>query len=140
MKIFFTIFFVSLGVIFFCILLALVYFWIADPYNIKPFIFQSPSSDTEKKEANGDTNLTPISTATSADTGIGATASAGGGLTEGQKNALELVGINPNILPSKLTPEQEKCFVDKFGQARVDEIKAGAIPTAMEVLTGRSCL
>ena len=138
MKKFFTIFFVSLGVIFFCILLALAYFWIADPYNIKPFIFQTNSNGVEKNEVleNNETS------STSAGTGamIDASSNAEGGLTEGQKNALELVGIDPAVLPKKLTPAQEQCFVQKFGQARVDEIKAGSVPTAMEVLTGKNCL
>lgn len=41
------------------------------------------------------------------------TVSTGGGLTEGQQNALEIVGIDPKILPSKLTTEQEQCFCSK---------------------------
>jgi len=63
-----------------------------------------------------------------------------GGLTQGQKNALQLIGIDPTVLPKQLTPEMEKCFVNEFGQARVDEIKAGDTPTPLEVLTGKNCL
>lgn len=133
MKKFFTIIFVSLGVIFSCLLLALAYFWIADPYNIKPFIYQSNTIGEDNKEIN---NTESSSSSASTDPSSGVP----GGLTEGQQNALEMVGINPDILPSSLTPEQEQCFVQKFGQARVDEIKAGAVPTAMEVLSGKSCL
>lgn len=149
MKKFLTIFFVSLGVIFFCIILALAYLWIVDPYNIKPFIYASPSSkfedkETYKTESTGTPgNIEPIN---GIDTSGGVIESGNGsngnneGLTEGQKNALELVGINPAVLPSQLTLKQEQCFVAKFGQARVDEIKDGAIPSALEVLTGKDCL
>lgn len=139
MKKFFTIFFVSLGVIFFCLLLALAYFWIADPYNIKPFIFDTKSNEIEKTEVKVvNTNSAPASANT--DTQSTTTVSTGGGLSEGQKNALELVGIDPAVLPERLTPEQEKCFVSEFGQTRVDEIKAGDSPTALEVLAGKHCL
>lgn len=136
MKKFFTIFFVILGVIFFCIILALAYLWVADPYNIKPYIYQTNTSETDinkgQKESPESTSSTTATTE--------ASAGVSGGLTEGQQNALELVGIDPAVLPEKLTPEQEQCFVGEFGQVRVDEIKAGASPTPLEVLTGKHCL
>jgi hypothetical protein len=139
MKKFFTIFFVTLGVIFFCIILALAYFWIADPYNIKPFINQTPKENIEKLD---EVKPAVDSPATSTNLNMPTTADAGseGGLTEGQKNALQLVGIDPAVLPERLTPEQEQCFVGEFGQTRVNEIKAGAAPTPLEVLTGKHCL
>ena len=147
MKKFLTIFFVSLGVFFFCIILVLAYLWIADPYNIKPFIYNTNMTKVEN-EVGIVNNDSPASTdfgsaatpATSTEGITAGTTNTKGGITEGQKNALQLVGIDPAVLPKNLTPEQEQCFVSNFGQARVNAIKAGALPTPMEVLTGKNCL
>ena len=144
MKKFLTIFFVSLGVVFFFIILVLAYLWIADPYNIKPFIYNTNMTKVENEVGvvNNDSPASPIAitSATSTEVITAVTANTKGGITEGQKNALQLVGIDPAVLPKNLTPEQEQCFVSEFGQARVNAIKAGALPTPMEVLTGKNCL
>ena len=61
-------------------------------------------------------------------------------LTSDQANALKAIGVDPNSLPTTITPEQEECFVKIFGQIRVNEIKAGDTPTATEFIKGTSCL
>ncbi len=122
MKKFFTVFFVTLGVIFSIIILGLVYLYIADPFNIKPLIFGA------KITASQNTGTT--------------TKQMPSGLSEPQKKALKAVGINPDILPSpsSITPTQEACFIAKLGATRVAEIKAGASPSAVEILTAKACI
>ena len=122
MKKFFTIFFVTLGVIFFIIILALSYLFIADPFKIKPMLFGSKQSIVDSK--------------------TGVTTQKTSALSDSQKKALEAVGINPANLPSpsSITPAQEACFTQKLGAARVSEIKAGATPTAVEIFTAKSCI
>jgi hypothetical protein len=41
---------------------------------------------------------------------------------------------------SRFTPETERCAVAALGQARVDEIKAGAQPTPAEIVVASHCM
>gem|GEM_PF-2118742 len=41
---------------------------------------------------------------------------------------------------TSISPDQEACFVEVLGQARVDEIKAGDSPTATEFFEARGCI
>ena len=59
-------------------------------------------------------------------------------MTAAQKEAVENFGIDPNSLV--ITPAMESCFAEKIGQGRVDAIKDGATPGALELLKGSSCL
>ena len=59
-------------------------------------------------------------------------------MTDAQKSAVEDFGIDPNSLV--ITPAMETCFVEKIGQERVDAIKGGATPGALELLKSSSCL
>ena len=122
MKKFLTIFFVVLGVIIFILILFATYFYITDPLNLKPLFF-------------GDSELTLPEGNSSADA-----VDKNPVLSPAQEQALESVGIDPATVPSSITPEQETCFVELFGQARVDEITAGDSPTATELLRGRACI
>ncbi len=61
-------------------------------------------------------------------------------LSETQEVMLEKSGIDVGALPTTISPETEKCFVDLFGVERVGEIKAGATPGMLEMLKGKSCL
>jgi hypothetical protein len=118
MKKFLNIFFVVLGVIFFILLIVGTYLFVADPYNIKPLIFGSPSSNSD---STATTDKNPNLNAT-------------------QEKALETFGVDPANVPSSFTPEQQVCFVSILGEARVNEIIKGATPTATEYLSVRSCL
>ncbi len=117
MKKFFNVFFVTLGVIFSIIILIGIFFVITDPFNLKPLIFGGESSES----MTGDGDSHPL-------------------LNESQEQALENFGINPAQVPSEITPEQEACFVEKLGQARVDEIKAGDSPTATDYFKAKDCI
>lgn len=118
MKKILNIFFVALGVIFFVLILIGLYLFIADPYNIKPLIFGSDSSvETSSTQVGSNPAI-----------------------NEKQEKVLETFGIDPSSVPSSFTPEQESCFVEILGQARVDEIKAGGSPTATEYFKAKGCL
>jgi hypothetical protein len=62
------------------------------------------------------------------------------GVSPSQAKALESVGINPETVPPQFTPEQISCFVGILGQARVDAIVAGAVPTPAEFFQAKDCL
>ena len=135
-------FFVALGVIFFILLVIVIYFFIKDPYNLRPIlmpvirpvisemIFSNSSSSDDLKTIS---NNTPEYTTSLKVNGSSS-------LTSDQANALKAIGVDPNSLPTTITPEQEECFVKIFGQIRVNEIKAGDTPTATEFIKGTSCL
>lgn len=117
MKKFLNIFFVTLGVIFFILILIGAYFYVTDPLNLKPLIF-----GTEASESSGDSvDKHPL-------------------LNESQEQALETFGIDPAEVPSEISPEQEACFEAELGEERVAEIKAGDSPTATELFKAKSCL
>lgn len=56
-----------------------------------------------------------------------------------QEALLEAAGIQKEDIPTSVTPQQETCAVEKLGQRRVDEIKAGSPINAQDVLKARSC-
>lgn len=116
----------TLGVIFFLMLLFAFYLFIFDPFNIKPFIFGgeetidvSQNAKTQDDETSADDK--PF-------------------LSTEQKKSLESFGIDQASLPSTITVTQEKCFKTKLGEARFAEISAGASPSISEFLNAKSCL
>ncbi|NCS98985.1 hypothetical protein GW764_02245 [Candidatus Parcubacteria bacterium] len=119
MKKFLNIFFVTLGVIFFIIILVAAYFYITDPLNLKPLIFGDETETVGASSSAETSNPT---------------------LSESQEKALDKFGIDPNDVPSEFTPEQEACFEAELGEDRVAEIKAGDSPTAIEYLKARDCI
>lgn len=111
-----NIFFVTLGVIFFLLILVATYFYITDPLNLKPIIFGDDGQQTET------------------------TSDAHPYLSEEQEATLETFGIDPADVPSEITEEQEVCFEEKLGEERVAEIEAGDSPTAAEYFKARECM
>jgi amino acid transporter len=131
MKKFFNTFFVTLGVIFLILLIIAVYFFVTDPYNLKPLLLGGSSSvqnggsfseseNTEDPSAGGETGGFKLSSA--------------------QIEALIALGIDPEAVPESISAEQEACFVSALGEARVGEIKTGAVPSALEFLKAKSCI
>lgn len=130
-----TIFFVTLGIIFFLLLLAGAYLYVVDPLNLKPLLFGAnppagQSVGTQTPAADSDTSSEPA--AEQSETGSA--------LSPEQQAALETVGINPDSLPSEISPEQEACFTTILGAERVAQIQAGDVPTMSEFYQARSCL
>jgi len=122
MKKFLNIFFVTLGIIFFILILMGTYFYVTDPLNLKPLIFNQDSEVVESAGGEtGEVDKHPL-------------------LSEAQEKTLETFGIDPADVPSEITPEQETCFEDKLGSVRVEEIKSGDSPTAAEYFKARDCI
>lgn len=127
--------FVVLGVLFLIQLVALTFFFITDPYNLRPLLFGSDSAfsfpDGGGADNGGGTD----------DSGTGANATGGGfTLSPAQKQALVNVGIDPGAVPNSISAEQESCFVGVLGEARVGEIRNGAVPNAIEFAKAKSCI
>ena len=128
-------FFILLGVIFFFILIGLTYFIVVDPLNLRPLIMSMY-----------DTNATPVSVdvpAGEANTSLPNTSTSESGtpaVSRPQAQALEAIGINTDAVPTKFTPEQTACFVNILGQARVDAIVSGVVPTPSEFYQAKECL
>jgi len=61
-------------------------------------------------------------------------------LSDAQKAALRGLGIDPNTIPSSITPTQATCFEEKLGTARFTEIRAGSSPSPMDFLKAKSCI
>jgi hypothetical protein len=139
MKKFFEIFFITLGVIFFLLILAGVYFWVADPFGLKPVIKMFTASSNQSSMIEGGKNIFPktlnpdLNVATTSDSKKPI-------LNSQQESALKAIGIDPAKLPSSITPAQEKCFIDALGTQRVNEIKAGAAPTPFDLFKAKGCL
>lgn len=107
-------FFVTLGVIFFALILFVAYVWYSDMWNVRTyssFITASPAA------------IQPASESGSAE----------------QQEALEAAGIDAGVF-ANLSTEQEQCFTDRLGQDRVNEIISGAMPTLAEITAGSECL
>lgn len=130
MKKLLNIFFVTLGIIFFIIILIAAYLFIADPFNLKPLFYSDQAKDPSTAiEVEGEDTTVDESREDKSPV-----------LNATQEKALEAVGIDPAKVPAKISPEQEACFTDILGTERVAEIKAGATPTATEIFTARGCL
>jgi len=125
MKAFLNQVFVALGVIFFLLLLVLAYILVTDSYGVRTMVFGSDASTMSPNGNNGEE-----------------VATSGGGfaLSEAQKQALINAGIDPSIVPSSISAAQESCFVGVFGEARVAEIRNGAVPNALEFVRAKSCI
>jgi hypothetical protein len=61
-------------------------------------------------------------------------------LSKAQVDALVSLGVDPDAVPSSISAEQEICFVDALGEDRVEEIKKGDVPNAVEFLKAKSCI
>lgn len=126
-------FFVVLGVIFFCLLLALGYFIVADPYNLRPLFFSMYESSKQNDES-------ATAVPTSNQTTDGEPSGNAQNVSDGQAQALEAMGMDASSVPAQFTPEQIKCFVGVLGQSRVDAIVAGATPTPTEYFQAKGCM
>ncbi len=122
--------FYILGVVFFVLILGGAYLYVADPFGLReivPLLMQQPASASTPKESATAEDVVPAS------------ADKNAALSASQEAALETVGINPAALPTSVTDTQKTCLINAVGEARANEIKAGAMPTPMEILKAKSC-
>ncbi len=134
MKKIFVNIFVTLGALFVILIIAAVIFYIKDPYQLKPLLFgvnvsrtDSVSTNELSKDGNTENIITKIS-----DSGFV--------LSEAQKQALVSIGLDPAVVPSTINAVQTECFVSVLGEARVAEIKAGAVPGLLEFAKAKACI
>lgn len=129
MKKFLQIFFIVLGVIFFILILIGAYFFVFDPFGIKPLlsgISNESASVTETDSTTKESDSVVVDKNPL--------------LSETQEKTLEKIGVDPAKLPTNITPEMEECFYMKLGETRANEIKNGATPTTADFFAARSCL
>lgn len=112
------------GVLFLVELGVLGWFYVADPLGM----FES------KSPAELKTMVTEGATSEASDSNSAEPAA--GSPSQAQVEAAAAVGVD---IPT-FTEAQLQCFVSIFGEARVNEIKNGAVPTALEMYKGKSCL
>ena len=130
-----------LGVIFFVIILAGTYFFITDPLNLKPLIFnQKEQQECDFIDDDCLPSDTPMMKDRDAKTSSTVTEDKNPNLSPTQEKALETIGVPPENIPSSFTPEQVTCFEKILGQERVVEIKAGDTPTATEFYKAKECI
>lgn len=113
-----NIFFVTLGVIFFILILIAAYLFFTD---IRPLMTSQEIENSGAVESVFVEDKHPA-------------------LSESQEKTLETFGINPANLPTEISTEQEQCFEEKLGSLRVEEIKAGASPTPLEFIKAKDCI
>ena len=124
MKKFFTIFFVTLGIIFFILIIIVGFFYFTN--TNKPSVNHTEFVDVK----NTETPASEVSTTTDKNPV----------LTPTQEKTLEKIGVDPAEVPTSFTPEQIQCFEEKLGKERVEEIKNGDTPTTIELIKGKECL
>jgi FtsZ-interacting cell division protein ZipA len=61
-------------------------------------------------------------------------------LNESQENTLEAIGVEPETLPTEITPAMQVCFVEKLGAERAQEIADGDSPTPGDYVRAKACL
>ncbi len=109
---------------------AAAYLWFVDPLNLKPVLFPpAPAA------ANS-----PVPTTTTQVPTSGGRQPSQPQLTPQQQAAASSLGLDANAVAMLLNPTTEACAVTALGRARVDQIKAGAAPTAVDIYAARSCL
>ncbi len=115
-----NIFFVSLGVLFLVILLAVGYIYITDTYGIRSLLNNSNATDVVNEGEVQVSDDNPL-------------------ISDSQEVVLKKVGIDPAKLPSNITAEMEVCFEDKLGADRAQQIKDGDSPTATDFFKTQDC-
>lgn len=129
-------FFVTLGGIFFLLLLGLAYIWFFNLWQVQTLttLWLDSSPPVERPWATSSSATLATTTATSGDdTG----ASEGSDGT--QAEAMTEAGVDESYFTS-LSEAEIQCFRNRLGDARVDEIIAGGMPTTAEIISGLSCV
>lgn len=134
MKKFFTYLFIGMGVLFLIQLIALAYLYVFDPLNLKPLLFGNPDAPKSQTTGSAEDNSSSVSAEGETEN------TSSSNLSPAQERALEMVGVEPEAIPQSFTEEQLRCFVAVLGQARVDEIKAGATPSMSEYYQAKDCM
>lgn len=130
-----NIFFVTLGILFFILILIGVYLFTVDPFGIKPLLGNLGISPSTVVDMMTGKQTTPTTATTSTKT-----TTKNPLITPEQEKTLQSMGIDTTKLPTEVTPALEECFTQKLGVQRADEIKKGSTITPMDILKAGSCL
>lgn len=103
------------------------------------YVDQDESSVFEQTQ-NDEATVTDSQNVDDTNTSTMQETSGGFELSSAQMEALVSLGIDPEAVPSTISAEQETCFVEELGPQRVEEIKAGDVPNALEFVKARSCI
>lgn len=121
-----------------------MYLFVADPYGMKPLLFGTPvsiqSSDVPESSTQNVADTSTSTGETTVEDSTTVAASGGFELSDAQVEALISLGVDPQTVPSTVSAQQEACFVEALGEARVAEVKAGAVPSALEFMKAKSCI
>jgi len=59
---------------------------------------------------------------------------------ENPSNIIESSWLDLESLAENISPETENCLYQNFSEERINEVKAGAVPTFTEILKAKDCL
>lgn len=102
------------------------YVWKYNPMNMKAYLIAGFLSAGQTAEVNKDSE-----DGVKVDNPL---------LSADQESMLEKAGISVESLPTSISPELEDCFIEKLGEDRVKEIKAGDVPGPIELFRAKGCL
>ncbi|MDP3986260.1 MAG: hypothetical protein U1C53_02035 [Candidatus Veblenbacteria bacterium] len=94
------------------------YLYFVDPFGLRGFINPPQDSSTAGEESTSATKVN---------------------LSPAQIFVLEKLGVDPNMIPDTIPPELEQCLANAVGEERAAQIKAGAVPTPMDLLKAKPC-
>jgi hypothetical protein len=117
------------------ILGGLGYLYFADPFGINSLLFPEKNINSAKIQ-NINSNESNVNSLNNNNSTSGTPIN----LSVEQKASLEKIGIDTTVIPDVIPPETEKCFIEKLGEKRVNEIKAGANLGALDLLKAKTCL
>lgn len=114
--------FITLGIIFVTLVVAIALFVIFDPLNLRPLLSNLLTNpQTNPPTTTGANDKHPL-------------------LDENQEKLLEAIGVDVENLPTEITPEMEACFTETLGAERVKEIKEGDSPNPFDFFKAKGCL
>lgn len=110
------------GVLFVIEIIALAYFWFADPLGIvKYFNGEKPAHAIVSDTVGDAVDNNPL-------------------LNADQEETLSNLGVDVATLPTEIDTAMEKCLTEAVGQARAKEIVDGAAPNAVDFFKAKDCL
>lgn len=129
-------FFVTLGLVFFLLLLGVAYIWFSNIWQVQTLakLWLNASAPVVQPSGEQATTTAPATAPTNEDS-----TSTSARTSQAQTEAMTEAGVDESYFTS-LSDAEIQCFRDRLGDARVDEIIDGAMPTTAEIISGLSCV
>jgi len=125
--------FVAIGIILLIVMIIGAYFLSTTPNKMQSDSTMSQNTTTPLSSAQSTVDMSTSTT-------VEGEVAGGFELSTAQVEALVSLGVDPDAVPSSISAEQEACFVEALGEERVGEIRAGAVPNALEFLRAQGCI